>query len=803
MRNNQLSIAFLLLIATTPQYISSFITPNRIKHGKRRVPSLFRRRVANSFRGTITDYQLNAYLDSLNDITSNPELFPYTSSYIRTLSQKHNVGGDVNIPSAEQFLAKLSSELLRAPQNNMINEKQQTILAATGVEIDDTVDASEGSSTNSLLQNLLEISGPALTSVSAVGLAASTYNAESYSYLSNEMMASTNNIDYSVSGDSSLADFATSTASADIIHENSDTIDATNNVGNQAVESFASWHKDQGGSNALRDLASSIPTPVGDLSSSQMDNPLMGNPSTNIGHHVTDFVSRFDTGSVANAYETSSLSSVDLGTATASSAYVAAGHSGNIGGGRLQELASSIPIDDQLQQGASLVDSSMTNEATNQVVQDVATTTANSASVLDSATSTAATALDSTATASMDGLSSSTVDQASSISDVSSGLSDTLSSQLNDLDYDGLHKATSKSPLLSDYIEQKLKELELPQYHVELPNPFSEGSSHSIEDALSSIKEASGTSKEKLEGVLSSMTHTFDGLGDKVADLTNSFESMSGQLNKVADVGTSSAKSLGKDFTNYVSQFQHESVMPKPNLNIEAPVLPKINFEAPAISNLDLHLPIMPDSISKEASAAVQGIGDSSLSDFGHAVTSTITFTGGLVVSFLNLILGAVAGTSIASLLSTVQSSISSTIENASHSILSTLSNIGNMTIIEILQSIMAMLFVITDILLKILNAIIYIISGKDGSDWALQASYSVDHASSQLMAQAYTTYTDLTHTSLTQLAHNIGDYSHSVGNGFVTIMGSLNTHGVDGSIVISDEALDSISTTLQTALNL
>ena len=126
----------------------------------------------------------------------------------------------------------------------------------------------------------------------------------------------------------------------------------------------------------------------------------------------------------------------------------------------------------------------------------------------------------------------------------------------------------------------------------------------------------------------------------------------------------------------------------------------------------------------------------------------------------MNLILGAVAGTSVASLLSNVQSSISSVIDNSSHSILSTLSNIGNMTIIEILQSIMAMMFVITDIILKILNAVIYIISGKDGSDWALQASDSVDHASSQLMAQAYATYeSDVTHTSLTQLAHNIELY--------------------------------------------
>jgi len=799
MRNNQLSIAFLLLIATTPQYITSFIAPNRIKHGRRRVSSIFRGRVANIFRGTITDYQLNAYLDSLNDIMSNPELFPYTSSYIRTLSQKHNIGGDVDKPSAEEFLAKLSSELLRASQNNIIiNEKQQPRQNSV-IESNTPPSLSEGSSTNSLLQDLLEISGPVVTSVSSVSLAASTYNAESYSYLSNEMMASTNNIDYSVSGDSSLADFATSTAFANIvIQENSDTIDTTNNVGNQALESFASWHKDQGGSNALRDLASSIPTPVDDLSSSQMDNPLMDNPSTNIGHHVTEFVSRFDTGSVANAYETSSLSSVDLGTATASSSYVAAGHSGNSGAGRLQELASSIPIDDN----------SM-NEATDQVastVQDVATTSANSASVLDSATSTAATGIDSTATSPIDVLSSSTVDQASSMSDVSSVLSDTLSSQLNDLDYDGLHKATPKSPLLSDYIEQKLKELELPQYHIDLPaitNPFSEGSLHSIEDSLSSIKEASGTSKEKFESVLSSMTHTFDGLGDKVADLTNSFESMSVQLNKVADVGASSAKSLGKDLTNYVGQFQHETVLPKPNLNIKAPNIPQINFEAPTVSNLDINLPTMPESISKEASAAMEGIGDSSLTDFGHAVTSTITFTGGLVVSFLNLILDAVAGTSVASLLSNVQSSISSAIENASHSILSTLSNIGNMTIIEILQQIMAMLFVITDILLKILNAVIYIISGKDGSDWALQASDSVDHASSQLMAQAYATYEDVTHTSLTQLAHNIGDYSHSVGNEFVTLMGSLNTHEVDGSIVIPDETLDSISTTLQTALNL
>ena len=202
---------------------------------------------------------------------------------------------------------------------------------------------------------------------------------------------------------------------------------------------------------------------------------------------------------------------------------------------------------------------------------------------------------------------------------------------------------------------------------------------------------------------------------------------------------------------------------------------------------------------------AAQRVGDASLSDFGNSILSTIQFTGGILVKFVDLILGVVAsGMSVSSILSTVHSSVSSVIDDASHTVISTLTNIGNMSIIEIVQHLLALVVAITDIMLKIMNAIVYILSGKDGFEWALQATTSMDEATSRLLARATLTYDDVTHTSLTQLAQNVGEYGEHVGQEFVTLIGSL--HGVDllsNDITIPEDTLDGIVTAVQTSLSM
>jgi len=353
--------------------------------------------------------------------------------------------------------------------------------------------------------------------------------------------------------------------------------------------------------------------------------------------------------------------------------------------------------------------------------------------------------------------------------------------------------------------------------------------SPSIQNAVASVKEASEASKEKLDSVFNTMSHSFEGLNDKVAGVSNSFEGLSGQLNKVADAGASGVKAIGNAVQSGASKlhppnFNFEAPtlpnvnnLPRPNFpnaNVQTPALPTVNFEMPALPELNLPQPSLPNvnihppslpnlNIMEGTSATVHRIGDASLTDFGNAILSTIKFTGGIIIKFLDLILNAISGTSLSSILSNVQTSVTSTIDNASHAVVSTITNIGNMSVVEIIQHLMALVIAITDILLKIMNAVIYIISGKDGAEWALQATSSVNEASSQLLAQATSTYDGVTHTTVTELAHSVGDYSHYVGNEFVTLIGSLN--GVDGlsfdGVSIPDDTLDSVATAVQTAL--
>jgi hypothetical protein len=211
-------------------------------------------------------------------------------------------------------------------------------------------------------------------------------------------------------------------------------------------------------------------------------------------------------------------------------------------------------------------------------------------------------------------------------------------------------------------------------------------------------------------------------------------------------------------------------------------------------------------NVIESASAVMHRIGDTSLSDFGHVILSTIELTGGIIFNFLDLFLNTIAGTNFASVIADAQSAISSLIDNASHFVVSTVSSIGNMSVIEIIQNLLTLVIAITDILLKLMNAIVYLISGNDGATWALVATSSVKEASSQLLAQASSTYNDFTHASLAELALSIGDYGQVVENEFVTLMGSLGSvidtnsfHGMS----VPEDVFDSVATVLQTGLSL
>jgi hypothetical protein len=80
---------------------------------------------------------------------------------------------------------------------------------------------------------------------------------------------------------------------------------------------------------------------------------------------------------------------------------------------------------------------------------------------------------------------------------------------------------------------------------------------------------------------------------------------------------------------------------------------------------------------------------------------------------------------------------VTTTIDTASYVVIEILAKAGNMSVSEIVQDIMKLVIVIAYILLKVMNAILYVISGKDGVAWAIQATTLINGASLQLLAQA------------------------------------------------------------------
>jgi len=441
------------------------------------------------------------------------------------------------------------------------------------------------------------------------------------------------------------------------------------------------------------------------------------------------------------------------------------------------------------------------------------------------------------------------------------GLPDSLSSQLADLSYDGLSGADAlasppKSPPLSDYISSRLGQAELPKVelpkmsikdklgdvelpnikdkldHLELPkmsNPFSEmelpkvsldakmehvdlpqlgnpfSETHvpkpppSIKEAFSSVREALPTVAD-VSNSLETLSQQWAAAGTaarggvaRAADLSNAYSgSFRGHENRVGAAGAA----VGEAARAAAARVAQELAAPTlatdagEGTAASAPPLPPSAAAPPHFALPDLP-PSPPD------------VGDASLANVGNAVANAVHFIGSVLVQFLDLVLYAVAGTTVAALLADVQTSMSSMINDASHAVVSAVDGVANMTVKEILQHLMALLFAVTDVLLKVANAVVYLLTGRDGEGWALQASTSVEAASSQLLAQATHAYNQVTHESIAQLAHSIGDYSNHIGQELLALAGNL--HGAtDGAASSLDpDTLDKLATAVQTALTL
>eukprot|EP00984_Skeletonema_dohrnii_P024532 scaffold13670_cov126-Skeletonema_dohrnii-CCMP3373.AAC.2 len=195
-------------------------------------------------------------------------------------------------------------------------------------------------------------------------------------------------------------------------------------------------------------------------------------------------------------------------------------------------------------------------------------------------------------------------------------------------------------------------------------------------------------------------------------------------------------------------------------------------------------------------SSAIQHASDASLADIGHGIMDAVKFMAGILLTVVDANLDLAApGSSSVIVLESVKSSVNSMLDNASYTVANVINDVGNLSLRDIVHNLMVLIVATADMIMKVMNAVIYLLSGKDTGNWVLQATSTVNEASSQLLAQA----DDITHQSIGELASSIGDYSYHVGNELVALLGSLN--GVDGAHF--DGTFDMVTTAMQTGFTM
>jgi hypothetical protein len=379
-----------------------------------------------------------------------------------------------------------------------------------------------------------------------------------------------------------------------------------------------------------------------------------------------------------------------------------------------------------------------------------------------------------------------------------------LSSQLSDMTYSqSFEQVGTMSKRFSVPQFSKLPTIETPDA-MEAVSKVKEFAMHSTESVNHALAEAKEAGSSQLSHLFGSVGHSFDGISGKVASVgSSSVDSIRSAVDKLDKV----------KITGLSSKIPSLDMSKVPNLDFSKVKMPS----APQMPSLDMSkvkIPTMPVAAKDSSAAPVTHVNfaDSSLSDIGNSILGSMKFLGGIIFQFLDWVIGAVAGTSLSNIFGSVQTSISTLIENASTSVVNMLNGLGNLTLKEILQSFLTLILVVTDMILKVTNAIVYLISGKDAGDWVLEANFAIHTHGDRLLAQAGAAYQDVTHKSLGELAISIEDYSHHVGEELLAVMNSLSTqtgmenllNGAGGDVTyLSADNLDTIVSAVQTALTL
>ncbi len=303
---------------------------------------------------------------------------------------------------------------------------------------------------------------------------------------------------------------------------------------------------------------------------------------------------------------------------------------------------------------------------------------------------------------------------------------------------------------------------------------FAASSGDSINDAISTASRSGGAA---LGNAFSSATEA------GAASISKLFGSVASTLQqvpgKVTEAGTTTARIAGKA------------------VELGASGVAKKSFESVQVVGGALEAEKM--QITQGASSTVKTIGDSSLTDIASSILTGIKFMGGILIKFFDLILNQIGGTSVSKIVQSAQTSVMTVIDNASHSVTTTIHDIGNMTIQQAIQNMIALIIAVANLLLTVVNAIVKLLSGKEASEWVLAATSTANQQAHDLSLLASNTAHDLTHKSLGELSASIGSFSQHVGNEIFTSIGSL-----DDAVASSDGATqlaDTVSAAVQMSL--
>lgn len=202
------------------------------------------------------------------------------------------------------------------------------------------------------------------------------------------------------------------------------------------------------------------------------------------------------------------------------------------------------------------------------------------------------------------------------------------------------------------------------------------------------------------------------------------------------------------------------------------------------------------DSVGSSVNGVTDSVASASLNSVAQSVVVAVQALGSVVMKLLDALLNEF-GSSIQELVTTVQSTVNGVVNGAVDSVVTTVHNIGQITLLEVAQALVATVVLVAKVLFAILNAVVRFGSGGKGiPDFALAAKGAVKQEASRLTAQATTAVTDLSHQSVLELGNNVVGFSQDVSNLMVSSIESVS------SSAASSQALLEASSSAGDALN-